>query len=445
MAKATRILQLGHYNSGGLTRNIQRCTMAVVYIMATVQPMPPQIHRRERPQEKEFEALLLDTFRRAGWSIYEKPPADGQADVVVESGGKKYVIEVKRSAEGRRDRLVPLLSQAILEAQAAARHYSNSVIPVAVVASPHISDSVAAQVQQFALRHAPNVGIGVMDSEGFRAFHGFGLEKFNSERSTRSQLGLPIQSESSAYLFSDLNQWMLKILLGQDIPESLLTVPRGQYRSGRQLAQAAGVSVMSTSRLVRQLSSEGFLDQRKGLLRLVRTEELMRRWQGASQRTAREVLVRWIIRGGKEQFLSAVRSYCSWLDAKLLRPPNPRVGRLVVPAPRIAIGLFAAADLLGVGFVHGVAPYIYLEHLNSAALEQLGLSVEDAEGQPDAYIRIPENKEAVFRAVVRHEGVAVSDILQVWLDASNHPTRGKEQADQIWSRVLAPSIQQAHR
>ena len=228
----------------------------------------------------------------------------------------------------------------------------------------------------------------------------------NSTRSGQpvQRLGLPIQSESSAYLFSDLNQWMLKILLGQDIPESLLTIPRGQYRNGRQLAQAAGVSVMSTSRLVRQLLSEGFLDQRKGLLRLVRTEELMRRWQGASQRTAREVPVRWIIRGGKEQLLSAVRSYCSWLDAKLLRPPKPRVGRLVVPAPRIAIGLFAAADLLGVGFVHGVAPYIYLEHLNSAALEQLGLSVEDAEGQPDAYIRVPENKEAVFRAVVRHRG-----------------------------------------
>jgi hypothetical protein len=419
--------------------------MATVYIMATVQPMPPQIHRRERSQEKEFEALLLDLFCRAGWSIYDKPLAVGQADVVAESGGKKYVIEVKRSAEGRRDRLVPLLSQAILQAQAAARHFSSSAIPVAVVASPHISDSVAAQVQQFALRHAPNVGIGVMDSEGLRVFHGFGLEKFNSERSTPSQLGLAIQSESSGYLFSDLNQWMLKILLGQDIPESLLTIPRGHYRNGRQLAQAAGVSVMSASRFVRQLLSESFLDQRKGLLRLVRTEELMRRWQGASQRTAREVPVRWIIPGGEEQLLSAVRSYCSWLDAKLLRPSKPRVGRLVVPAPRIALGLFAAADLLGVGFVHGVAPYIYLEHLNSAALEQLGLSVEDAEGQPDAYIRIPENKEAVFRAVVRHEGVAVSDILQVWLDASNHPTRGKEQADQIWKRVLAPSIQQAHR
>ena len=419
--------------------------MAVIYIMAKVYLMPPQSHARERPGEWDFKALLVDLFRRAGWSIHQQQPGDGQADMVAVSGGKKYVIEVQRSAEGRRDRLVPLLSQAILQAQAAARHLSNSAIPVAIVASPHISDSVAAQVHQFALKHAPNVGIGVVDSEGFRVFHEFGLEIINSERSTRSKFGLPIQSEPSTYLFSDLNQWMLKILLGQGIPESLLTIPRGQYRSGRQLAQAAGVSVMSASRLVRQLLSEGFLDQRKGLLRLVRTEELMRRWQGASQRTAREAPARWIIRGGKEQLLSSVRSYCSWLDAKLLRPPKPRVGRFAVPASRIAIGLFAAADLLGVGFVHGVAPYICLEHLSLAALEQLGLTAEDAEGQPDADIRIPRNKEAVFRAVVRHEGVAVSDIFQVWLDASNHPARGKEQADQIWKRVLAPSIQQAVR
>jgi hypothetical protein len=419
--------------------------MAVVYNMAIVHAVPRRIRGRERFPEMEFEALLVGLFRRDGWSIHEQASADGHAHVVVESRGQKFVIEVKRSAEGRRDRLVPLLSQAILQAQAAGRHFSNSAIPVAVVASPHIPDSVAAQVIQFALRHAPNVGIGVMDSEGFRIFHGFGLEKFNAERSTRSQLALPLQSESALYLFSDLNQWMLKILLGQDIPESLLSVPRGQYRSGRHLAQAAGVSAMSAARLVRQLLSEGFLDQRRGLLRLVRRGELMRRWQSAIQQTPREVPVRWIIRGGKEQFLSAVRSYCAWLDSNRSRPPKPRAGRLAEVAPRIAIGLFAAADLLGVGFVHGVAPHIYLEHLNSTALQQLGLSVEGAEWQPDAYIRIPENKEAVFRAAVRHEGVAVSDVLQVWLDASNHPARGKEQADQIWKRVLATAIKPEHR
>jgi hypothetical protein len=355
------------------------------------------------------------------------------------------VVEIKRSSEGRRDRLVPLLSQAILQAQAAARLYSKSAIPLAVVASPHISDSVAAQVKEFALAHAPKVGIGIIDSEGLRVFHGFGLEKFNSERSSRSRVHLPVESPPSTYLFSDLNQWMLKILLGQDIQESLLSIPRGQYRNGRMLAQAAGVSPMSASRFVRELLSEGFLDRRKGSLCLVRREDLMRRWQGASQRAARDIPVRWIIRGDEEQLLSAVRSYCSWLDANRLRQQKPRADRIPEPAPRVAIGLFAAADLLGVGFVHGAVPYLYLEHLSMPALEQLGLSVEDAKGQPDAYVRVPENKEAVFRAAVQHQGVPVSDILQVWLDVSNHPARGKEQADQIWKRILAPSNQRVPR
>ena len=188
--------------------------------MAMVYSMPPQKHGHERPAERDFKALLADLFRRAGWSIHEQQPADGQADMVVAPGGKKYAIEVQRSAEDRRDRLIPLLSQAILQAQAAARHFSNAAIPVAIVASPHTSDSVAAQVHQFALRHAPNVGIGVVDSEGFRVFHGFALEIFNSERSTRSKFGLPIQSESSTYLFSDLNQWMLERVLSVSLLNS---------------------------------------------------------------------------------------------------------------------------------------------------------------------------------------------------------------------------------
>ncbi len=407
--------------------------------------MPARIRGREDLWDKEFQALLVGLFQRGGWSAHARPSAGSQADLVIESTGKKYVVQTKRSSEGRRDRLIPLLAQAVLQAQAAARLYSKSAIPVAVVASPRISDSVAAQVKEFALTHAPEVGIGIIDSEGLRVFHGFGLERFNSERSSRSRVRLPVDSSPSTNLFSDLNQWMLKILLGQDIRESLLTIPRGQYRNGRMLAQAAGVSPMSASRFVRELLSEGFLDERQGELCLVRKEELLRRWQGASQRVSHDIPVRWIIRGGEQQLLSAVRSYCSWRDANRLRQQKPRAGRMAEPAPRVAIGLFGAADLLGMGFVHGAVPYLYLENLSVPALERLGLSVEDAKGQPDAYVRVPENKEAVFRAAVQHQGVPVSDILQVWLDVSNHPARGKEQAEQIWKRILAPAIQQVPR
>ena len=405
------------------------------------------IHNRPGRREAEFEYLLADLFRRAGWHVVRQPEgksADMRPDLVVDAGDKKYVIELKRSAEGRRDRLIPLLSQAILQAQAAARQFSESVVPVAVVAAAHIPDSVAEQVKQFAMHHAPNVGIGVIDSEGFRAFAGYGLEALNGERRGSPRVELSARNRSSLHLFSDLNQWMLKILLSANIPESLLSAPRGRYQNASQLAQAAGVSVMSAFRLVRQLSKESFLDERKGWLRVVRIEELMQRWIAANQGSVREIPARWIIRGSKDQLSVAVRSYVSQIDA---RPAGSRKSRegLFRAAPRVCIGLFAAADVLGFRFVEGVAPHIYLERLEPDGLRQLGLSADDAERHPDVYIRIPENDVAVFRASVRHDGLPVSDILQVWVDVSNHPARGKEQAEQIWRRVLAPCFQKDGR
>jgi hypothetical protein len=402
--------------------------------------MPSQIQRGAGLRENEFESLLIKLFQQAGWHVREQPSPDRAVDIVVESGGKKYAIELKRSSEGRRDRLIPLLSQAILQAKAAAHRLSESAVPVAIVASRYIPDSVAENAQEFAASNAPDVGVGVIDSEGLRAFHGFGLEKFNSKRAVNPQFKSAVQSDSSGYLFSDLNQWMIKILLGAHLPESLMSVPRSQFGSGRQLAQAAGVSVMSASRLIRHLSREGFLEEWKGSLSLVRIEELMRRWLGASQRSIREVPVRWIIRGGADQFLSAIRSYSSWMELRASRPSKLQVGQPIESAPRICIGLFAAADLLGFGFVRGVPPHIYLERLDPNALERLGLSLEAAEGRADAYIRIPGNSVAVFRPAVRQEAVPVADIIQVWLDVSNYPARGKEQAEQIWKRALAPSF-----
>ena len=108
-----------------------------------------------------------------------------------------------------------------------------------------------------------------IDAGGFRRFRGHGLEALNAERSrvietTRKEV-------SPGNLFSDLNQWMLKILLSRSLSDSLLSAPRGHYENASQLAEAAGVSVMTAFRLVRQLSEEGFLEERSGL-RLVRTE-----------------------------------------------------------------------------------------------------------------------------------------------------------------------------
>jgi hypothetical protein len=109
---------------------------------------------------------------------------------------------------------------------------------------------------------------------------------------------------------------------------------------------------------------------------------------------------------------------------------------------RVCLGLFAAAEAFGLKFVHGSVPHIYLERLDREALAQLGMSVEDAERRPDAIVMAPENPESVFRAAVCRDEVLISDILQVWLDVSNHPARGPDQAKIIARKVLAKLFSQ---
>jgi hypothetical protein len=95
---------------------------------------------------------------------------------------------------------------------------------------------------------------------------------------------------------------------------------------------------------------------------------------------------------------------------------------------------------LGIGFVHGVKPYLYLERLSADVAKDLGLSENANEQEADLYVRIPGNRESVFRGVVRKEVVVASDVLQNWLDVSLHPSRGREQADVIWKRILLPAL-----
>jgi hypothetical protein len=326
-------------------------------------------------------------------------------------------------------------------AQAIAKHLSDRLIPVAVVAADRIPDAVAEQVKRFGIEHAPDVGVGVIDSEGFRAFAGHGLEVLNAKRSALPRVVRSASSRPLLNFASDLNQWMLKILLSANIPESLLAAPRARYENASQLAQAAGVSVMSAFRLVRDLGGEGFLDERAGWLRIVRIEELMNRWLAANQNSGNDIPLRRIIPGDKVQLSAAIQSYISKAAARRRRSE----GRLVRPAPRICLGLFAAAEQHGIGFVQGVQPHVYLERLDAEVLQRLGLSSDNADGSPDVFVRLPKNREALFRASVRHNGLPVADVLQVWLDVANHPVRGKEQAEQIWKRILLPCFRKEAR
>jgi Holliday junction resolvase len=400
---------------------------------------------RSEPSESPGAALerhIGEVFRRAGWKVRRQPPAGAlRPDLEVRRGKHSYVVEVKNAPEGRRDRLLPLLAQAILQAEVFARRSSGRGVPLAVVGAKRVSESIARDLEEFAREFAPKVAVGLVDMEGFQWFRGPGLESLNAvRRSAQQRLRNHAPEVPVAHLFSDLNQWMLKVLLAPRIPSEFLRAPRGEYSNASQLAVAAEVSVMTSFRFVRQLQIEGFLDESGSALRLVRVDALLERWRAASLRPAREVPMRWILRGDPSRQLNdALRAQAS--DSN--KPSRSRRGEALLP--RACLGLFAAADALGLGFVHGVPPHIYLERLEAHSLKSLGLSLEAPGPSPDVYVRVPPAKESVFRGAVRRDGVPVSDVLQVWLDAGVYPTRGFEQAEVVRRRVLQPLFGKSQR
>ena len=391
--------------------------MATLIHMAKISEEPSSAENPKASGRGErAEALLVQLFRDDGWKVV-RPSHSGRLDV--RRGAAAYVVVVKAASEGRSDRLIPLWSQACLQAlrAAGANHPA-----LAVVAAPRVASQVAEQVLKFAAEYAPDAAAGVIDFEGLRRFQGPHLEGLDRSVPESSLSRLKPRHEQ-VDLFSDLNQWMLKVLLAPELPDRLLAAPRGQYRNASQLARAANVSVMSAFRAVQQLQREGYLHESSPYLRLVRREELFRRWQASAAQRIREIPM---------QFL-------------LNRDPRVEL-RNILNSGRACLGLFAAANALKLGFVDGVPPHVYLQRLGPSNVAAWKNLVPAAQGAvPDLILRQARAPQSIFRGSVRVDDQSVSDVLQVWLDVSAHPSRGKEQADLIRRRVLEPVIEESHQ
>jgi hypothetical protein len=366
-----------------------------------------------RNRHDQAEQLLTHVFEEAGWRV-TRQSASRQPHLLLRRRGASYAVEIKTGPEGRSDRLIPLWSQACLQAARLAGEH----VPLAVVSAPEIAPKVAEQILKFAQEYAPDAAAGVIDFTGLRMFRGPHLEPLNAEAPAGSESHAPKEQPN---LFSDKNQWMLKVLLAPEVPAPLLSAPRGQYGNASQLARAANVSVMSAFRFVQQLQREGYLHESDRYFRLVRRDDLFRRWQASALRRINEAPMRFLLRGSDS------------------RPALQRM----LDSGRACLGLFAAAEALGFGFVQGVVPYVYIRRVSAASLSAWKNLVPVAPGErPDIIVRQAPFPESLFRGIVRPEGKACCDVLQAWLDVSEHPARGREQADFIRKHFLNRLIQE---
>lgn len=368
----------------------------------------------------ESELAVGQFFLERGWeSDFETTSRSSGPDFVLRKDGHVYVAELKQPSESRSDRVIALLSQAILQAQTYAKA-TPSAKPLALISLKILTDSLIENVTRFRARYAADVAMGLIGADGRSYFEGEGLHDLtNLQRDARPREWPSVQMPTFN-LFSDLNQWMLKVLLAQEVPTDLLSAPRKDFSNGVDLADAAGVSTMSVSRFLNTLRKEGFLAEGR-VLRLVRREELFRLWKASVLRSTPERAFRYLLPGREKEQL---RKF-------LERHEN-----------NSCLGLFDAAESLGLGHVSGATTHVYVRSLGS----QSGLSLwkgivplRDGD-KPSLILRQPIAPESVFRGAVRRDGIPVTDVIQTWLDVLSHPSRGREQARVIEESVLGKII-----
>jgi len=366
---------------------------------------------------EEVERRILGLFAKAGWrgAAGSRRLANGP-DLEVRRAGQRYSIELILASEGRADRLIPLWSQAYLELS----RYSHPHERLVVVSAPRVSDRVAEQLFQYAHDVARDAAVGVLDDRGLARFRGKGLANLDREP-TVARPRPPQLSAKRGNLFSDLNQWMLKVLLAPDIPEHFLHAPRGRIRNARALAQIAGISPMSAHRFVGQLRAEGFLANVRDGLILVRKAQLFDRWKAAARQPADELA----------------------LKAPLRLNIRGEIRKRLAPEDA-CLGLFAAAAAHRMGHVHGVPPYVLVRNLDVAWRDAWSDWIPVDAGEADVILRQPAAPKSAFNGVVIADDVRVCDIIQVWLDVAWHPSRGEEQAALIFDKLLSPMIRRAH-
>lgn len=365
---------------------------------------------REGPLAARFQAEAA----RLGWRLdWQAESAKSDATLVAE--GRRYRVVGNVRSAARSQELCAALADAGLRARSAVRP-GDAAQPMAVVAAPRLSAAMCDQLRSYASDYLPDVAWGAFDLESAWCFPA--LDQWRVPVARRRASPSPSRRAAAADPFSDLGQWLAKVLLAPEVPDSWLSAPRQESSSRRELAQLAKVSLHSTQRWLAATRQLGFLVDEPGWpLRIMRRDEYLKHWASATMRSQPPVLRVRSIAG--RSAVEAVQELASQ------------------HAEHFTLGLHSACKALGVGIVRGALEHVYFHDPDrqSPNLSTLGL-IPAPDGGPGAFvIRRPSAPESLLRGRVQRGQVWCADILQCYVDLLQHPVRGEEQAEEILRRM----------
>lgn len=335
-------------------------------------------------------------------------------DLELRMGNRRILVGIKTAAASRVSEVLGQFARAVLELRRHRR--SRKDVLVAFVGLEKFGSRLEEEVRAFFLRNAPDIGWGLEDSRGRAVLEVPPLDVRSSRHARPGSAEAAPSGRAERQLFTDLNRWMLKILLLRNAPESVWGGPRDVPRHPTDLARIAAVSIEKAHRFALSFEKEGYLRRTPGGLHLVRLRNLLDLWldqeRGELART---------------------------VDVRPLLPPG-RGGGLPLPAAatRWAV-LGGAAAAKRRGLLHSGGSQVPLVHLRigiEEALRDGGLEMADPR---DAVLRLrrPRYPMSVFRGIVpRGDKLALVDLWQMALDSITGDSRGAEQAEFLLGRVL---------
>jgi hypothetical protein len=350
----------------------------------------------------------------------EENEANSGADLLANTPEGVFAIEIKSTRRRGVDDMKGRLATAVLQAQ---RYASPDAHPVVLLHAPRVRSRAVARLEEFMNEYAPGVGWGAWDERGAVYLRMPELGISVDEAGERA-INEARKTTHNQRAFTDLNRWLLKILMLRDAPPGMWH-DHEKYRS--RIANPAELQ------RVAHIADEQPLSQAKA-------------YQFA--RTFRDLgLLKW----DRNQFEipDRRRVFDQWYEEERqlreerypVRPIFQQGADLedifsdVGPEVHYAIGGFEACWLHGVLHTNRRIPDVHIFQKPRHVVERLDL--EDCpDHEAELYLIEKPYRESIQRGTVHVGALRVVDILQAALDAGRHAQRGREQAEYIIDEVL---------
>ena len=284
---------------------------------------------------------------------------------------------------------------------------------VFVIAAPRFGRRAVKEVEQLLSKHDPHMEWGLVDGQGTVRLKApsLGLDV--------DEYAVPVRREASSRhsrrLFSDLNRWLLKILLLRQIPPGMWGGPRDKAGTPTDLHRIAGVSPETAHRFVRTFEEHDYLRRTKKGLKLVRVEAVLEAWLAA------------------ERLAPPSRIPASWF-----LEPESRLEYAFSPMTesQVIVGGFEACGRHGL--LHTQSPQLEIHVQGNWRLEVEDWDIDlDEANEPALFLVESPYPRSIVGGCVAHDDLPTVDILQAALDVVHSTSRGREQAQLIVDNVLS--------